>query len=97
MGTIFILLRRVGILITFLVLKLAFAGILKECNRLALEQQLREHNLYLKDKLAQLEINYQKGVIDMETYTKRQSEILQELDSVSAQKNTVNGDDSLEL
>lgn len=80
-----------------MVLKLAFAGILKECNRLALEQQLREHNLYLKDKLAQLEINYQKGVIDMDTYTKRQSEILQDLDSVSAQKNTVSGDDSLEL
>ena len=80
-----------------MVLKLAFAGILKECNRLALEQQLREHNLYLKDKLAQLEINYQKGVIDMDTYTKRQSEILQEIDSAYAQKNTVSGDESLEL
>lgn len=84
-------------LITFLVLKLAFAGILKECNRLALEQQLREDSLYLKDRLAQLEIDYQTGAIDMDTYAKRQSEIMQEIDNLSSQRNTSGGDDSLEL
>ncbi len=85
------------LLITFLVLKLSFAGILKECNRLILEQQLRERNMQLKASLARLEIDYHKGVIDMETYAKRQSEILQELESMPVQKDAADGGTSLDL
>lgn len=67
-------------------MKLTFEGILKECNRLAFEQDLREHGARLKSKLARLEIDYSKGLIDTQAYEKRQSEILKELDSLSKQK-----------
>lgn len=80
-----------------MVLKLSFAGILKECNRLILEQQMRERNMQLKASLARLEINYHKGAIDTETYVKKQSEILQELDNMSVPKDTSGGDTSLDL
>jgi molecular chaperone GrpE (heat shock protein) len=85
------------LLITFLILKLTLAGILKECNRMILEQQQLEQNMHLKAELARLEMDYQKGTIDMENYTKRQYEIIQEIDKILNQKNIVKGDDSVEL
>ena len=62
-----------------------------------LEQQQLEQNMYLKAELARLEMDYQKGVIDIEGYTKRQYEIIQEIDKILNQKNIVKGDDSVEL
>jgi hypothetical protein len=78
-------------------LKLTFAGILKECNRMILEQQQLEQNMYLKAELARLEMDYQKGILDVESYTKRQYEIIQEIDKILNQKNIVKGDDSVDL
>jgi len=62
-----------------LILKLTFESILNECNRLALEQESREHGIRLKSRLLQLRINYEKGIIDKETYIKNESEVLKEL------------------
>ncbi|MFI5406805.1 MAG: hypothetical protein ACHQ1D_09865 [Nitrososphaerales archaeon] len=62
-----------------------------------LEQQQLEQNMYLKAELARLEMDYQKGTIDIEGYTKRQYEIIQEIDKILNQKNIVKGDDSVEL
>lgn len=73
-------------LITFLIMKLTFEGILKECNRIALEQDLQENAARLKSELARLEINYYKGLVNAQTYEKKQSEILKELDELAKQK-----------
>lgn len=62
-----------------------------------LEQQQLEQNMHLKAELARLEMDYQKGVIDMEGYTKRQDEITQEIDKILNQKSIVEGDDSFEI
>ena len=53
--------------------------------------------MHLKANLARLEMDYHKGVIDTDTYVKKQSEILQELDNMSTQKNTSQGDTSIDL
>jgi len=53
--------------------------------------------MQLKANLARLEIDYHKGTIDMETYAKRQSEILQEIDNTSVPKDTAGGGTSLDL
>lgn len=62
-----------------------------------LEQQQLEQNMHLKAELARLEMDYQKGAIDMEGYTKRQDEITQEIDKILNQKSIVEGDDSFEI
>jgi hypothetical protein len=85
-------------IITFLVMKLTLEGILKECNRIASEQNALARNSYLKSRLARLEIDYYKGLIDVIAYQKGQSEILAELDSISRQKSdNIGGDASLEF
>jgi hypothetical protein len=70
-------------LITYLILKLTFGSILNECNRLAAEQQSREQIKWLKSKLLKLRLDYEKGVIDEETFIKTQTEILKNLDVTS--------------
>lgn len=67
-------------------MKLTFEGILKECNRLVSEQEQRERSAHFKSQLARLDIDYNKGLVDTQTYNKRQSEILKELDGLSKQK-----------
>jgi len=64
-------------------LKLTFGSILNECNRLAAEQQSREQIKWLKSKLLKLRLDYEKGVIDEETFIKTQTEILKNLDVTS--------------
>ena len=66
-------------IITFLILKLTFESILNECNRLALEQQSREQLRELKSRLIQVQLDYEKGLIDKETYSQEESRILKEL------------------
>jgi hypothetical protein len=79
-------------------MKLTFAGILKECNRLVYEQELRERSAYFKSQLARLDIDYNKGLIDTQTYNKRQLEILKDLDGLSNQKiGDPEGDTSIEF
>lgn len=65
--------------ITFLILKLTFGAILNECNRLAAEQESHEFGMRLKAKLLQLKMDYDKGIIDKETYIKNETEVLKEL------------------
>lgn len=84
-------------LITFLVMKLAFDGILKECNRIAFERELTERGAHLKSRLARLEIDHYKGVIDSQAYEIGQTEILRELDEISKQKFSSDGDTSVEI
>lgn len=79
-------------------MKLTFAGILKECNRLISEQEMRERSAHFKSQLARLDIDYGKGLIDTQTYDKRQLEILKELDGLSQQKiGDPEGDTSIEF
>jgi hypothetical protein len=71
------------LLITFLILKLTFESILNECNRLASEQQSKEEIRWLKSRLLQLGLEYEKGLIDEKTYSRKESEILRDLNKVS--------------
>ena len=66
-------------LITFLILKLTFESILNECNRLVSEQQSHEQLRELKSRLIKIQLDYEKGLIDRETYSKEESRILEEL------------------
>jgi hypothetical protein len=58
---------------------LTFEAILNECNRLAAAQESHERGMRLKSRLLQLRIDYEKGIIDKEMYSKNEAEILKEL------------------
>lgn len=62
-----------------MILKLTFEAILNECNRLVAVQESHERGIRLKSRLLQLRINYEKGIIDKETYSKNEAEVLKEL------------------
>lgn len=66
-------------LITFLILKLTLESILNECNRLAAEQQSKEEVRWLKSRLLKLRLDFEKGVIDEQSYNKMQDDILKDL------------------
>ena len=64
------------LVILYLTLKLAMQGILKECNRLAQEQEALQRSRWLRQVLFELEQKYLGGEIDLETYLQRQDELL---------------------
>jgi len=66
-------------LITFLILKLTLESILNECNRLAAEQQSKDQVRWLKSRLLKLRLEFEKGVINEETYNKMQTDVLKNL------------------
>lgn len=66
-------------LFTFLILKLTFESILNECNRLAAEQYSKEEMNQIKSRLLKIQLEYEQGLIDNQTYEKIQSEIMQDL------------------
>lgn len=63
-------------IIEYLILKLTLEGFLSECNRLALEQESRAQREWLNSRLIQLHLEYEKGIIDEESYSKKRTEIL---------------------
>ena len=65
-------------------------SILKECNRIAAEHVSQEHIRFVKSKLMQLNLEYQGGVIDEETYHKKEAEILKDLNNILEQKKVSN-------
>jgi len=69
-------------LITFLILKLTLESILNECNKLAAEQQSKDQVRWLKSRLFKIRLEYEKGIINEETYNKMQAEVLKNLSSV---------------
>jgi hypothetical protein len=68
-----------NMLITFLILKLTLESILNECNKLAAEQQSKAQVRWLKSRLLKLRLEYEKGIINEETYNKMQAEVLKNL------------------
>ncbi|HXU95366.1 MAG TPA: hypothetical protein VFP45_02920 [Candidatus Nitrosotalea sp.] len=66
-------------IITGLILKLTLGSILNECNRMAAEQQSKDQILWLKSRLLNLRLEYEKGMIDDETFNKMQVDILKDL------------------
>jgi hypothetical protein len=66
-------------IITYLILKLTLQSILNECNRLAGEQQSKEQIIWLKSRLLNLRLEYERGAISDETYNNMQAEILKNL------------------
>ncbi|HYL67290.1 MAG TPA: gas vesicle protein GvpG [Nitrosopumilaceae archaeon] len=76
--------------ITYLIIKLTLDSILKECNRITAEHISQEHIRLIKSRLMQLNLEYQSGDIDEETYHKNESEILKDLNSVLEQKKGFN-------
>jgi hypothetical protein len=70
-------------LVTFLILKLTFGSILNECNKLALEQQSKDKIRWLKSRLLKIRVEYEKGMINEETFNTRQDEILKDLQVMS--------------
>jgi hypothetical protein len=72
-------------LIEYLILKLTLEAIVGECNRVALEQESRAYRNQIGSRLVQLKTEYEKGVIDYDTYVRKELEILGELDRLPAQ------------
>ncbi len=66
-------------IITALILKLTLGSILNECNRIATEQQSKDQIRWLKSRLLNLRLEYEKGIIDEETFNKMQVDILKDL------------------
>jgi len=67
------------VIITGLILKLTLGSILNECNRIAAEQQSKDQIRWLKSRLLNLRLEYEKGIIDEETFNKMQVDILKDL------------------
>ena len=72
-------------LIELLILKLALAGIIKNANEIAHEQDSSRKQRELKSQLSQLMIDYESGAIDQDTYNKREFEIMSKLGGISKQ------------
>ena len=75
------------VLIELFILKLALEGISQDINEEARTQELHQKERHFKSQLSQLEIDYTTGVIDKETYDKRESDIMSELGKMSNQLN----------
>ena len=69
----------IHVIITALILKLTLQSILNECNRVAAEQQSKDQIRWLKSRLLNLRLEYEKGIIDEETFNKTQVDILKDL------------------
>ena len=67
------------VLIEFLVLKLALDGIVQQSKEELQEYSLQEKRRYVKSQLSQLIVDYETGIIDKDTFKKRESEILSNL------------------
>jgi hypothetical protein len=78
------------IFITYLIVKLTLDSILKECNRIATEHISQEHIRLIKSRLMQLNLEYQRGAIDEETYHKNESIILKDLNNILEQRKEFN-------
>ena len=66
-------------IITGFILKLTLESILNECNRVAAEQQSKDQIRWLKSRLLNLRLEYEKGIIDEVTFNKMQVDILKDL------------------
>ena len=67
------------VLIELLVLKLALDGIVQQSKEEMQEYSLHEKRRYLKSQLSQLIVDYETGIIDKNTFEKRESDILSNL------------------
>lgn len=70
-------------ILTYLLLKLTFDGILAESNRLVLEEERRERAGWLKSRLLQLRMDYEAGKIADEEYNQGVGTILKELETLT--------------
>jgi hypothetical protein len=71
-----------ALIFTYLLLKLAFAGVAQETNRLALEQEIREKERLLKSRLIKLQTERDSGSISDETFLARERQLLQSLNAL---------------
>ena len=70
-------------------MKLTLQAVVDECNRIAVEVESHERARYLKSRIASLDLDYANGAITEEEYSRRGSEILNELTLLSAQRGGV--------
>ena len=75
------------VLIELFILNLALQGISKELSEEAHMRELRQKERHFKSQLSQLAIDYTTGAIDKETYDKRQSDIMSQLNKMSKRLN----------
>jgi hypothetical protein len=75
------------VLIELFVLKLALDGILQNAKEIEQKNNLRQMERDLKSQLSQLVIDYHKGIIDQNTYNKKEYEILSNLSKIPKQYN----------
>lgn len=68
-------------IIEYLIMKLTFEAIVSECNRLAMQEETREHRNWINSRLLELKTEYEKGVIGYDVYVERVQEISDELDN----------------
>ncbi len=70
-------------ILTYLILKTTFSGILQEANRLAVEQDLGERSRILRLELLQLRREYEGGALGEDIYSREERRILQSLNELS--------------
>jgi hypothetical protein len=69
--------------VTYIVVKLALQAVVQECNRMAYDAETQAKATFLKSRIAELEMEFSRGVIDEETYKARAAGILSELGTSS--------------
>jgi hypothetical protein len=60
----------------YLTMKVTLQAVLNECNRLAQEEEALERSRWLRQKMLELDDDYQSGIIDLEAYLAKQDELL---------------------
>lgn len=85
MGTILILLKNM--LLTLLILKLTLEGVLKECNRMVLENETKRQLETLKSELFQLQDSFENNEISEDEVKEKEAEIIKQIQQLTKNNN----------
>lgn len=75
-------------IIELLTLKITMDAILQHLNILAQEQELRERSRMLKTQMLQLITDFEMGLIDQQTYSAKEAEVMAELNNLTQEINS---------
>ena len=78
-------------ILELLIMKLTLDAVLKHCNSLAYEQEMRQQVSELKARLLKLMTDYETGAIDQKMYSQREAEIMDTLGKLTQKINSQSG------
>lgn len=74
-------------LLTLLILKLTLEGVLKECNRMVLENETKRQLETLKSELFQLQDSFENNEISEDEVKEKEAEIIKQIQQLTKNNN----------